>query len=102
MDRRAALKTLAAGLVAPALGFAAEQNAAFAAGSWWTNGKCPTPTMPASSASALSIGLGKLDLGYLSTDAEVNTGRPLISAADGQRHHEIFRGRQICEPRCRC
>jgi hypothetical protein len=42
-------------------------------------------------------GLGAIDpqhtsVVYLSSDAEPNTGRPLISAADGERHHEIFRG----------
>jgi hypothetical protein len=29
---------------------------------------------------------------YISTDADPGSGRPLISAADGQRHHELFRG----------
>lgn len=29
---------------------------------------------------------------YISTDADPLTGKPLISAADLQRHHEIFRG----------
>lgn len=29
---------------------------------------------------------------YLSTDADPTTGEPLISAADGQRHHELFHG----------
>jgi hypothetical protein len=29
---------------------------------------------------------------YISTDADPTGGRPLISRADGQRHHEIFRG----------
>jgi hypothetical protein len=29
---------------------------------------------------------------YLSTDADPAGGRPLISAADGRRHHELFRG----------
>ena len=42
-------------------------------------------------------GLGAIDpqntsVVYLSTDADPTTGLPLISAADGQRHHEIFRG----------
>lgn len=29
---------------------------------------------------------------YLSTNADPDSGEPLISAADGQRHHELFRG----------
>lgn len=29
---------------------------------------------------------------FISTDAHPATGKPLISSADGQRHHEIFRG----------
>ncbi|MFQ5810524.1 MAG: BNR-4 repeat-containing protein [Armatimonadota bacterium] len=29
---------------------------------------------------------------YISTDADPETGAPLISAADGQRHYEIFEG----------
>ncbi|MBN1815876.1 MAG: BNR-4 repeat-containing protein [Sedimentisphaerales bacterium] len=29
---------------------------------------------------------------YISTDADPATGQPLISAGDGQRHYEIFRG----------
>jgi hypothetical protein len=29
---------------------------------------------------------------YLSTDADPETGKPLISTADGQRHYEIFHG----------
>jgi len=29
---------------------------------------------------------------YISTDAHPITGQPLISAADGRRHHELFRG----------
>lgn len=29
---------------------------------------------------------------YISTDADPVTGKPLISKADNQRHHEIFRG----------
>lgn len=29
---------------------------------------------------------------FISTDADPVAGTPLISAADGQRHHEIFRG----------
>ena len=42
-------------------------------------------------------GLGAIDpqnpdIVYLSTDADPVTGQPLISAADGNRHHEIFRG----------
>ena len=42
-------------------------------------------------------GLGAIDpqdagVVYLSSDADLTTGQPLISAADGQRHHEIFRG----------
>ena len=42
-------------------------------------------------------GLGAIDpqntsVLYLSTDADPQTGRPLLSAVDGQRHHEIFRG----------
>jgi len=42
-------------------------------------------------------GLGAIDpqntsVVYLSTDAEPTSGRPLLSAADGERHHEIFRG----------
>ena len=42
-------------------------------------------------------GLGAIDpqntsVVYLSTDADPKTGEPLISKADGQRHHEIFRG----------
>lgn len=32
------------------------------------------------------------DVVYISTDAEPVTGKPLVSAADGQRHHELFRG----------
>jgi hypothetical protein len=43
-------------------------------------------------------GLGAIDpqsttIVYLSTDADPVTGRPLMSAADGQRHHEIFMGK---------
>jgi len=30
---------------------------------------------------------------YISTSADPTTGTPLVSAADGQRHHELFRGR---------
>ncbi|HVK06410.1 MAG TPA: BNR-4 repeat-containing protein [Armatimonadaceae bacterium] len=30
---------------------------------------------------------------YISTDADPVTGEPLVSAADGQRHHELFHGR---------
>ncbi|HVM62957.1 MAG TPA: BNR-4 repeat-containing protein [Verrucomicrobiae bacterium] len=42
-------------------------------------------------------GLGAIDpqdtsVVYLSSDADLTTGQPLISAADGRRHHEIFRG----------
>jgi len=42
-------------------------------------------------------GLGAIDpqdtsVVYLSSDADIAGGQPLISAADGQRHHEIFRG----------
>lgn len=42
-------------------------------------------------------GLGAIDpqniaVVYISTDADPVTGAPLISAADGRRHHEIFRG----------
>jgi hypothetical protein len=33
------------------------------------------------------------DVVYLSTNADPVTGAPLISKADGERHHEIFRGR---------
>ncbi len=33
------------------------------------------------------------DTVYISTNADPRTGRPLISAADGLRHWEIFRGR---------
>lgn len=33
-----------------------------------------------------------LDTVYLSTDADPVTGEPLMSAADGNRHYEIFRG----------
>jgi hypothetical protein len=29
---------------------------------------------------------------YISTDADPVTGKPLVSTADSQRHHEIFRG----------
>jgi hypothetical protein len=29
---------------------------------------------------------------YISTDADPVTGKPLVSAADGRRHHELFRG----------
>ncbi len=29
---------------------------------------------------------------YLSTNADPESGEPLISAADGERHHELFRG----------
>lgn len=42
-------------------------------------------------------GLGAIDpqnpdVVYLSSNADLKTGQPLISAADGKRHHEIFRG----------
>ncbi|MBC7785355.1 MAG: BNR-4 repeat-containing protein [Burkholderiales bacterium] len=30
---------------------------------------------------------------YIATDADPITGLPLISSADGQRHHELFKGR---------
>ena len=33
------------------------------------------------------------DTVYLSTNADPATGDPLVSNADGERHHEIFRGR---------
>ena len=33
------------------------------------------------------------DVVYISTDAHPLTGRALVSAADGKRHYEIFRGR---------
>ncbi|MHC5005547.1 MAG: BNR-4 repeat-containing protein, partial [Planctomycetota bacterium] len=33
------------------------------------------------------------DTAYVSTDVHPADGRPLVSAADGRRHHEIFRGR---------
>jgi len=32
------------------------------------------------------------DVIYISTDADPVTGKPLVSVADGQRHHELFRG----------
>jgi BNR repeat-containing family member len=32
------------------------------------------------------------DVVYISTDANPSTGEPLVSSADGQRHHELFRG----------
>lgn len=32
------------------------------------------------------------DIVYISTDADPVTGEPLISNADGERHHEIYRG----------
>lgn len=35
---------------------------------------------------------GQLDTVFLSTNADPVTGKPLISAADSQRHYEIFRG----------
>lgn len=34
---------------------------------------------------------------YISTDADPVTGEPLVSAADGQRHRELFRGRRFEE-----
>jgi BNR repeat-containing family member len=42
-------------------------------------------------------GLGAIDpqntsTVYISTDAEPRTGKPLVSQADGRRHHELFRG----------
>jgi hypothetical protein len=42
-------------------------------------------------------GLGAIDpqnttAVYISTDAEPHTGKPLVSQADGRRHHELFRG----------
>lgn len=42
-------------------------------------------------------GLGAIDprdpsVIYLSSDADLATGQPLISAADGKRHHELFHG----------
>lgn len=33
-----------------------------------------------------------LNVVYISTDAHPTSGEPLISTADGQRHHELFRG----------
>src|SRR5262249_23742892 len=44
-----------------------------------------------------SSGLGALDPNdpdvlYISTDADPVTGAPLVSAADQQRHYELFRG----------
>jgi hypothetical protein len=32
------------------------------------------------------------DIAYISTNADPVTGEPLISSADNQRHHELFRG----------
>ena len=32
------------------------------------------------------------DVVFVSTDADPETGMPLVSNADGQRHHESFRG----------
>jgi hypothetical protein len=32
------------------------------------------------------------DVVYISTDAEPSTGAPLVSRADGRRHHELYRG----------
>jgi hypothetical protein len=32
------------------------------------------------------------DVVYISTDADPGTGKPLVSTADGERHHELFRG----------
>jgi hypothetical protein len=42
-------------------------------------------------------GLGSIDpqnnsIIFISTDADPRTGKPLISKADGERHHELFRG----------
>lgn len=42
-------------------------------------------------------GLGAIDpqntnVVYLSSNADLKTGQPLISTGDGRRHHEIFRG----------
>ena len=42
-------------------------------------------------------GLGAIDpqdvnVIYISTDADIHTGAPLISPADGKRYHELFRG----------
>jgi hypothetical protein len=42
-------------------------------------------------------GLAVLDrnnpgVAFISTDADPVTGKPLVSAADGRRHHELFRG----------
>lgn len=42
-------------------------------------------------------GLGAIDpqnpsVVFLSSDADLKTGAPLVSAVDGQRHHELFRG----------
>jgi hypothetical protein len=34
------------------------------------------------------------DVIYISTDAEPTTGAPLVSRADGLRHHELFRGQR--------
>jgi hypothetical protein len=34
----------------------------------------------------------RLDTLYLSTDVDPVTASPLVSAADGKRHHEVFRG----------
>ena len=34
----------------------------------------------------------RVDQVYISTDANPQTGEPLISTADGQRHYELFRG----------
>jgi hypothetical protein len=43
-------------------------------------------------------GLGAIDpqntsVVYISTDADPTSGEPLVSNADGKRHHELFRGR---------
>ncbi len=43
-------------------------------------------------------GLGAIDpqdtsVVYLSSDADMTTGKPLISTSDGKRHHELFRGK---------
>jgi hypothetical protein len=43
-------------------------------------------------------GLGAIDprdasIVYISTDADIHTGAPLLSKTDGNRHHEFFRGK---------
>ncbi|MEZ5367031.1 MAG: BNR-4 repeat-containing protein [Bryobacterales bacterium] len=40
----------------------------------------------------IALDPAKLDTVYFSSDADPATGAPLISAADGKRHYEIFRG----------